>query len=914
MPLATIAAIVAPKFVPTPGLIERTAQGWPTRAELSRLGTRVLILIAGTRLVGGLAWAGAMQTRIVTIELVAIVEAASIVAYLILVGRVIDHVFGPTPWRIVAGVLAAPVLFLLYGAAMPTDYVKHPEPEAADAAPANANGEEDRTAELWYEAALARLAKLPPNDPVIFVAASGGGSRAAIFAGLVLETMALPPNEVVLPLDGQTAFTPSWKSPLADSIFAISSVSGGSVAAAQYVASVSDVKATDEPDAATSLMWPSVLAVDTWELQHGAPVGMARGVLKRDGVLPQLLVNFNAVAVRGFLSAFDTRGRSLADFWEHHFHWTNRITKASPGQTPLLLINATLVESGRGLVLGFPTVPQALFDEGSRHGVLQLAPAQADRITRVSLERLDGEGDVRVGDAVRLSASFPFGMDSARLDDLDRLPPADGSHATAGELAAADRTGVDHLHISDGGVLDNTGTGTIRELLSGLLEAADQGSDGALAVVAEFKRRGVLVVEIDSGAKPITNQGGVLAQMFGPVTQSSTVLAQAAYTAEREAVFLRRSALERTGLDVYWATFSYCPRSDGEEVMTAWGLGPSDQMNLIDQYFGNTLTGNCARRDIPVTKKKTREAGNEGDPASPLAAVSAAFQDSVAEQPAEALQFAGKTPNAQDPVIQRLLLTAIDEAALKGRVDLATDAAASLGGDVTANDAVTLSMIGPSAALGTAGRVHTIDEDKARAGWFLAARYTEGAEGAKPTLDWSVLWEDSSDGLGRYKDRQVALARPVFVHRAAEKDRFAPGRVIAVADRHARVTIEDLKVESTGGRQSVYAYATWGEAVSQPMPCTDLSYTIQHCPGNEARADELRAHLADNGHIRGACLKMVDAPRVGTEKGDAIVAVEALSGDAKAIQAWAEAAFKRTVAFRRELPAGETGIGARLCE
>ncbi len=55
MPLATIAAIVAPKFVPTPGLIERTAQGWPTRAELSRLGTRVLILIAGTRLVGGLA-------------------------------------------------------------------------------------------------------------------------------------------------------------------------------------------------------------------------------------------------------------------------------------------------------------------------------------------------------------------------------------------------------------------------------------------------------------------------------------------------------------------------------------------------------------------------------------------------------------------------------------------------------------------------------------------------------------------------------------------------------------------------------------------------------------------------------------------------------------------------------------------
>lgn len=797
---------------------------------------------------------------------------------------------------------------------MPTDYVRHPDPEAAAAPPANANGDADLTAELWYKAALARLARLPENDPVIFVAASGGGSRAAIFAGLVLETMALPPKEVLLPLDGQAAFTPSWTTPLADSTFAISSVSGGSVAAAQYVASVSDVDAPDEPDAATSLMWPSVLDVDTWELQRGAPVGMARGVLKRDGVLPQLLVNFNAVAVRGFLSAFDTRGRSLADFWEHHFLWTNRITTASPGQTPLLLINATLVESGRGLVLGFPTVPQELFDEGSRHGVLQLARAQTDRITRVSLERLDGEGDVRVGDAVRLSASFPFGMDAARLDDLDRLPTTTGGDATEGELAAADRTGVDHLHISDGGVLDNTGTGTIRELLSGLLEAADQGSAGALAVVSELKKRGVLVVEIDAGAKPITNQGGVVAQMFGPVTQSSTVLAQAAYTAEREAVFLRRSALERTGLDVYWATFSYCPRSDGEEVMTAWGLGPSDQMNLIDQYFGNTLTGNCARRDIPVTNQKTREAGRESDPASPLAAVSAAFQDSVAEQPAQALQFAGNPPDAGDPVIRRLLLTAIDEAALKGRVDLATDAAASLGGDVAANDAVTLSMGGPAAALGTAGRIHTIDEEDARAGWFLAARYTEGDDSAKPKLDWSVLWEDSSDGLDRYKDRQVALARPVFLHRAVAGDHFAPGRVIAAADRHARVTIVDLHVESTGGRQSIYAFATWGEAVALPMPCTDLSYTIQHCPGNQDRAVELRAHLADNGHIRGACLKTVAVPRVGTEKGDSIVAVDALSGDAKAIEAWAEAAFKRKLTLRPELPAGETGIGARLCD
>jgi hypothetical protein len=35
-----------------------------------------------------------------------------------------------------------------------------------------------------------RIAQIPEDGPVVLVAASGGGSRAAIFAGLALEALA----------------------------------------------------------------------------------------------------------------------------------------------------------------------------------------------------------------------------------------------------------------------------------------------------------------------------------------------------------------------------------------------------------------------------------------------------------------------------------------------------------------------------------------------------------------------------------------------------------------------------------------------------------------------------------------------------------------------------------------------------
>lgn len=125
---------------------------------------------------------------------------------------------------------------------------------------------QESVVELWFRAMEARLAQTDPDQPVIFVAASGGGARAAMFTALVLEAMrntslperpapAGPPpapsgDPVAKPVPsyqaaptapGSVPNSPNQERPaatrrtLADQIVLMSSVSGGSLATAYYV-------------------------------------------------------------------------------------------------------------------------------------------------------------------------------------------------------------------------------------------------------------------------------------------------------------------------------------------------------------------------------------------------------------------------------------------------------------------------------------------------------------------------------------------------------------------------------------------------------------------------------------------------------------------------------------------------------
>jgi hypothetical protein len=80
--------------------------------------------------------------------------------------------------------------------------------------------------ERWYNHLIDRLGALGPDDPAVIVTPSGGGSRAASFAALVLEDLSRTPL-----VSGKT-----W----GDHIVMTSSVSGGSLANAYYLHSLSD--------------------------------------------------------------------------------------------------------------------------------------------------------------------------------------------------------------------------------------------------------------------------------------------------------------------------------------------------------------------------------------------------------------------------------------------------------------------------------------------------------------------------------------------------------------------------------------------------------------------------------------------------------------------------------------------------
>ena len=81
---------------------------------------------------------------------------------------------------------------------------------------------------IWFNRMQARIAAMPPG-PVIFVAASGGGSRAALFTGLVLEALS---HEA---LDTPSGEGEGGKHTLDQNIALISAVSGGGLASAYYL-------------------------------------------------------------------------------------------------------------------------------------------------------------------------------------------------------------------------------------------------------------------------------------------------------------------------------------------------------------------------------------------------------------------------------------------------------------------------------------------------------------------------------------------------------------------------------------------------------------------------------------------------------------------------------------------------------
>ncbi|HKW10437.1 MAG TPA: hypothetical protein VJO33_08650, partial [Gemmatimonadaceae bacterium] len=265
--------------------------------------------------------------------------------------------------------------------------------------------------------------------PVILVAASGGGLRAAYWAATVLAAAQ----------DRNPAFVRH--------VFAISGVSGGSLGAAVFTALAHDAA---DSSAARQLSCARAMERARSTTRSPGPYSSCVRTLLGDDYLSPVLAKLVApdLAQRFFpigINALD-RSRALEASWEASYTarvgqptFTNGLAgltsdSAARLRLPLLLLNATHVETGRRYIaMPVRTSPTPGAHPGSTDSTF------ADAVDVLGL--LDG--DLRFSTAVHNSARFTFVSPAGRLDRED---------------------GIEYGHVVDGGYFENSGLATLREI------------------------------------------------------------------------------------------------------------------------------------------------------------------------------------------------------------------------------------------------------------------------------------------------------------------------------------------------------------------------------------------------------------------------------------------------------------------
>jgi hypothetical protein len=531
----------------------------------------------------------------------------------------------------------------------------------------------DRTVQdIWFWALESRIEQIP-EGPVVIVAASGGGSRAALFTALVLEGLRDMPD----PFRGLrsqshapngSSRSASERPMLADRILLVSSVSGGSLATAYYLhqnfphvrAYRDREQSTGEPpvvsvprqaiprkgwrnsyvgDVHARMRTISLAMLDdarsgrsnvftartgrtfleTLERVSDECNRLASGQRADPSIAPWLSgssfvddmsTDFTAALIRGVLLPGVERGESVSRFWEDRFEWANiedldlhreldpnapldhTQPRSIPNRlSPLALFNACDVTRGARIVLGFPPLPRGLIADS-------LVSATSNGPYSLT-DRGDFYYHVTLAEAVRLSANFPWGFETARLSL---------------------KGGTETVLVLDGGIVDNSGIDSISYLLQGLDRHAevyrscrDVGRASSLdARAARFmenlRQRGVILIQIDSGAKDIEAGGptifSLLAQFVPVFFRPVQALNNTSYTNADLAILAHDRALQRLLTPKIASEAIAFPRgkldagelppvyrrvrltcNNQQNVMTAWTLGPEDKARVMVQFL-----------------------------------------------------------------------------------------------------------------------------------------------------------------------------------------------------------------------------------------------------------------------------------------------------------------------------------------
>jgi hypothetical protein len=656
-------ALLAGCWLLTPGEPPGPAPLGAVRAAQGRL----LGWVLGTCLFGEAVWglaAAPYADLLVSYRLYTIWAVLEVATLIVLGGALLDtwqREVVNYPVRL-AGLLAGVLFLVLVARAEP---LGPPPPQQA---------EDGGAPEDWPKHLLARVRTVEKGEPVVFVAAAGGGSRAAIFAGLVLEALAREP------FPGRPGDT--W----ADHIVLVSGVSGGSLGSATFVHRLDQFdkvlrnKQPDDPDESpgvaltrsrlrnsvkaeliarmgeaadelsgaiakehrvrpsrqTARYGPAAKEVQEFcrKLREAEAPGGPDWVLA-SAVMDDLCTDFMAPVLRGALTPGSSRGEGLRYFWAQRFRWVGSYDGGGYARDkeplgydlrlrPLVVFNASDVRRGSRLAVGFPPLPACLLRgpvaEGAKGAGKRAGPPAEEeagagsgpRYPPEALADVDPRRRVGLAQAVGLSANFPFGFNATtlprRLSEDERC-----GDKTEEELKEEDDQVAKVL---DGGIVDNTGIDTLFRLARAIDERrrAARAGDVYFDLWKELMDRRVILIEIDSGAKP--EKPGwptkVLSVLFDPLAAlnnagfTNAALAKQGYYSDFQATFrepvdlgdwlarlgtadeqarARGKELQRKGVVRFSSLTFDANHFGGANVLTAWSLGPEDKAVLLVRFL-----------------------------------------------------------------------------------------------------------------------------------------------------------------------------------------------------------------------------------------------------------------------------------------------------------------------------------------
>ena len=329
-------------------------------------------------------------------------------------------------------------------------------------------------------------------EPLVFIAAAGGGIKAAAFTSAAIDCMFVGANVSTEPC----VSTPAWSK-----VFAASGASGGSVGIASIIAE----RQLDSSNSGSGQAWVSdrfgtdLLSPElAWQLLVEAP---------------NAIINFSP--------GLD-RGEVLQESWRRQFEVDHQNPGSSafytdtadqPWTQPLVFLSGTNLNDGCRVNISSARSAQRMPPNTTRAGACKdqrvlggdVAPDQAG--TRDIVDYLCTR-NIDLATAAFLSARFPL------------VSPAATVHCPDTDL-----TTNDNLSIGDGGYRDNSGAGSIMDtwaVLEPLVSAYNTSHDRCIVPI---------FIEINNGYAGLTGTkpGKDVAQAVAPLSGAASVFGDLSY-------------------------------------------------------------------------------------------------------------------------------------------------------------------------------------------------------------------------------------------------------------------------------------------------------------------------------------------------------------------------------------------------